>query len=453
MTKPLLSLLAIGVIASSALAQPDLITGDITTPTLYGTSGGVSAYSFGDIICNIGTVGAVINAVNNQHPVTTENMYRYRIVNGAGRFEQIGQGWCFHHFCALQQSLCASCSPFCGAGCCAGLGNGCSSTTSTSQMGASSNLGPRWQVNPSTGVFTFPPASPGAGTLAGRLQVAQADLDPALNTAGQYFVEHINVAPDEAGIADSNNASYRRVLVGALGGSGYALTPSGSTAQQATALAAWQSIDPGLVTVCTTAGGGRICVASAVTDIGSGWWHYEYAVYNLNADRSVGSFAVPMGPTIALSQIGFTDVDYHSAGNPYTNEFWLGVRAGGQLTWSCTPHATNPNANAIRWGTMYSFRFDANAPPVTANGTLTFFKPGTPTTVSIPGIRVPQVPPPPCPGDANGDGNVDSADLSVLLGQFGTSVTPGTGADYNSDGVVNSADLSVLLSNFGTTCI
>ncbi len=60
--------------------------------------------------------------------------------------------------------------------------------------------------------------------------------------------------------------------------------------------------------------------------------------------------------------------------------------------------------------------------------------------------------PPPCPGDANGDNQVNGADLSVLLGQFGTSVAPGTGADFNGDGLVNGADLSVLLGLFGTGC-
>ncbi len=57
-----------------------------------------------------------------------------------------------------------------------------------------------------------------------------------------------------------------------------------------------------------------------------------------------------------------------------------------------------------------------------------------------------------CPGDANGSGTINGADLSVLLSQFGTSVTPGTGADFNGDGLVNGADLSVLLSNFGGSC-
>ncbi len=61
-------------------------------------------------------------------------------------------------------------------------------------------------------------------------------------------------------------------------------------------------------------------------------------------------------------------------------------------------------------------------------------------------------PPTPCAGDANGDNQVNGADLSVLLGQFGQPVAPGSGADFNGDGEVNGADLSVLLGRFGTSC-
>lgn len=60
--------------------------------------------------------------------------------------------------------------------------------------------------------------------------------------------------------------------------------------------------------------------------------------------------------------------------------------------------------------------------------------------------------PPNCSGDSNGDHSVDGADLSVLLGQFGQSVSPGTGADANADGIVDGADLSVILARFGNVC-
>lgn len=54
--------------------------------------------------------------------------------------------------------------------------------------------------------------------------------------------------------------------------------------------------------------------------------------------------------------------------------------------------------------------------------------------------------------DINGDGWVNGADLSVMLTNFGASVTPGFDGDANHDGVVNAADLSVLLSQFNTAC-
>ncbi len=61
-------------------------------------------------------------------------------------------------------------------------------------------------------------------------------------------------------------------------------------------------------------------------------------------------------------------------------------------------------------------------------------------------------PAPNCPGDTNGDNQVNGADLSVLLGNFGSNVTPNTNGDLNGDGLVNGADLSVLLGNFGANC-
>ena len=49
------------------------------------------------------------------------------------------------------------------------------------------------------------------------------------------------------------------------------------------------------------------------------------------------------------------------------------------------------------------------------------------------------------PGDLDGNGVVNGADLAILLGAWGTA-GPG---DLNNDGVVNGADLAVLLGNWG----
>jgi hypothetical protein len=57
-----------------------------------------------------------------------------------------------------------------------------------------------------------------------------------------------------------------------------------------------------------------------------------------------------------------------------------------------------------------------------------------------------QSPPPACPADLNGDGNVDGLDLTTVLSQWG-----GAGsADFNGDGTVNGLDLTSLLSAWGT---
>ncbi len=53
--------------------------------------------------------------------------------------------------------------------------------------------------------------------------------------------------------------------------------------------------------------------------------------------------------------------------------------------------------------------------------------------------------------DFNGDGEINGADLSVLLSNFGDGY-PGIAGDANGDNMVNGADLSVLIGSFGQTC-
>jgi hypothetical protein len=54
----------------------------------------------------------------------------------------------------------------------------------------------------------------------------------------------------------------------------------------------------------------------------------------------------------------------------------------------------------------------------------------------------------PCtPGDVDGDGDVDTTDLLLLLAAWGD--CPGCPEDVNGDGVVNTADLLILLGNWG----
>lgn len=55
-----------------------------------------------------------------------------------------------------------------------------------------------------------------------------------------------------------------------------------------------------------------------------------------------------------------------------------------------------------------------------------------------------------CRADWSGDGVVNTIDLTLFLGRFGTQVAPFSIGDTNGDGLVNTADLVVVLSEFGS---
>ncbi len=62
---------------------------------------------------------------------------------------------------------------------------------------------------------------------------------------------------------------------------------------------------------------------------------------------------------------------------------------------------------------------------------------------------------PPCPADFNGNGTVDTPDLTFFLGRFGQSATPGSPAeraDFNGNGTVDTPDLTFFLGRFGNAC-
>jgi hypothetical protein len=60
---------------------------------------------------------------------------------------------------------------------------------------------------------------------------------------------------------------------------------------------------------------------------------------------------------------------------------------------------------------------------------------------------------PPCEADLNNDGLINTADLVIFLGQFGsTQPNRFDGADFNGDTSVNTADLTFFLGRFGRAC-
>ena len=85
-----------------------------------------------------------------------------------------------------------------------------------------------------------------------------------------------------------------------------------------------------------------------------------------------------------MTNVGFHDVDYHS-GEPFDGTDWASTvvqdSTGQRLLWSTEDYAQNTDANALRWGTLYNFRFDLDVPPALGELTLGLFRPGTPSSV------------------------------------------------------------------------
>jgi glucose/arabinose dehydrogenase len=394
-----------GLEAPTLVAGPDVIVGDLSGLAQFGTSSGTQVgLAVGTDSCNAGVVPLNWLALpNNDHPVIPQNLYRMSA--DTARFEQVGQSSVKHAFTALQQNICGfGCTPTGSTT----LGAGCSDpyTASLNSGGASNSLGSRAWINPFTGAYprgdsATPPNNHTGHTHTGpshRILVEMSDLNTTLNPGATYYAEAQYVTPHEyvwcvahPGECNmGNNASYRQYTV--TGTTSFSFSAVGSTVRTKAAIVAWTGAsvkefqpDPD--------NDGIGFIGYKVSNPSPGVWHYEYAIYNQNLDRAIQSFSVPLGAGTSLSNVGFhappqqpasaNDGTVGSAG--YSSAPWTPTQTSNSMTWTSETFAQNPNANAIRWGTLYNFRFDSDRPPQVTNATVGFFKTGAPIQFQVQG--------------------------------------------------------------------
>src|SRR5262249_21504754 len=200
----------------------------------------------------------------------------------------------------------------------------------------------------------------------------------------RFFAQYQYISPDDAASHNqNNNASSREMTVSGSGSAWNLGFDPGSVIQiEIPAIRLWKTLDSGVVetdinTPEDDGFPGLVIMAAKATDLGTGFWRYEYAVNNLNSDRSIGSFSVPCPAGATVQNIGFHDVTYRGGdgigGVNFDGSDWPGAFAAGAVSWT-VPAGPGTNANAIRWGTLYNFRFDVNRAPITGNVTLGEFK-------------------------------------------------------------------------------
>lgn len=443
----------------------------------YGISGDIAAFSSRTTACNVGSQVAdwMYNGNSggstNRHPLISQHLYRFSA--DQMRFEMIGMSWLKHSFCALSETTCGSCQ----STNCSTLGIGCADTYTASRNG-STNLGPRRDANPvgtlfngqGVGTHQHPFSGPtGSSTIRGRLQARVDDL-PTANPGADYFVVIQYVTHDEPLVNRYNNSTWVKVNMPGFPYTG-SMTNNGSWHMFESAIDAWKALDSD-VTIgwVDDIQRGRFILGHKVTNNLDGTWHYEYALHNYNSHLSASSFQIPIPPNVVVTNVEFHDVFYHSGDShpsfPSTTSFdgtdWTAEDsdAGGPrlLSWTGPTYDENLNGNALRWGTTFNFRYDANSPPQENQQiTISHYRgstdgPGLPDEFTM-RTSIPQsvaACSKSCPTDVDGDSNTGPFDLASMLACWGP-VVPGPCEclDVDSDGDLGPADLAGLLGSWG----
>jgi hypothetical protein len=391
---------------------PDVIVGDVSGLSQFESGGSQVGLALGTDSCNAGTVDLNWFALpNNDHPVIPQNLYRMSGGTSNDRtFEQIGQSSVKHAFTALTNNICGfGCNGVGGPH----LGSGCSDPYGAG-LNAGPNLGSKAWINPFTGFYPrgdsqTPPNNHSGHSHSGvahTIRTNVSDLNTTQNAGATYFAEAQYVTPHEYAWCQThatecnmfNNVSHRKYNVS--GTTSFSFSASGATVRMQPAIMEWPGAT--IVQVRPSTGDGVAFIAYKVTNPSAGVWHYEYAIYNQNLDRAVQSFILPLAPNVVLSNVGFHAPPQHpgftfdgTVGNTgLSSTPWTTDVFDAAVVWSSETFAQNPNANAVRWGSLYNIRFDANSAPVTTSATVGFLKTGTPVAVTVMGPSTNQGPPP-----------------------------------------------------------
>src|SRR6266478_2967353 len=396
------SLPALNVPLPGTVPGPDVIVGELLdfVQSQTGSVNGRVGLALGTDACNKGTVNVDWSALpSNDHPFIPQNVYRRSGgADNTERFEQIGQSWGKHAFAAASSNTCGfGCNGVGGDH----LGSGCSDAYGAGLNGSQGGIGSRAWVNPFTGSFPGSTANDHSGhshdVTSHRILVDVNDLNTSLNPGATYFAEAEYIVPHEGTWCQShpdqcnmyNNASYRPYTVTGIN-QPFSFTGAGPTVREHPAIMAWTGATVNQIQPAPGTDGIWF-MGYKVTNPATGVWHYEYALYNQNLDRAIQSFSVPVGPGVNISNIGFHAPLQHpgflhdgtqgDAG--YSSAPWTVTQVASSITWTSETFAQNQNANAIRFGTLYNFRFDADQPPNPTNAMVGYFKTGSPTFVGV----------------------------------------------------------------------
>jgi len=311
-------------------------------------------------------------------------MYRIR----DDRFEQIGQSWVKHGFFALSESECdTQCSEETDG---TQLAPGCTDTYPTELNADQGRLGPRFEIDPWNGVWTdtgLHPAGHAHDAIEHRLQVRDADLDPASNPNTEYFLEGYYVHYQDKDVM--NSAAWKPVKIGGGAAGGiwrFVITKANVRPNRGFAIDAWAGARKTVIAetvppIKFQSNDGRAILAAKVTDLGGGRWRYVYALLNVDMDRQVSSLEIPIPTGANVTEVLFHASTHHGepinapGGTAIDNAPWSATVSAASVKWTTT---TNP----LRWATVHTFSFVADRSPGDVMVTITPFRGTGPATLT-----------------------------------------------------------------------
>ena len=337
---------------------PDVIVAELEQVRIVTRDSGDLGLFVTTVSCNVGNTPINWFSLHSpdagrrsDHPVITQGFYR--LANS--RLEQIGQSGVKHGFTALQNGgLCPlPCVPNPDG---TRLGVGCSDPYVGGLIRDPQDIGLRSAINPSTGQFDpTTAATPGSSPFGRELRVHATDVTD--NTA-RYFVEGEYIAADDSRAGNSrNNVSYMEVHLPS-DPAGSDLPPIGPTRRGCPAVLAW---DGARFTATGWNADGHIIVAVKTTHVAGTTYLVDVGVYNLDSDNGVRGLTVATDNLkVAPAGIGFYSPP--SFGEAFSSDPWPSKVSQHQVSWQGPSYDRDHAANAIRWGQLFNFWFEANSP-------------------------------------------------------------------------------------------
>jgi hypothetical protein len=315
-------------------------------------------------MCNIGSVNIPWYApMQPNHP-----MFGFMVVRiHNDKIEQINEwSFCKHAFLSINvNGACGSCqNPGTGSL----MGVNCSDTYGAGNNASRTYLGPPEEIDPWLGEWDpvgsyfdigdpsqpgYPAPADGTRSLStsifdsvdNRVTVQEVDL----TTSGASYYYGLQLIHKGEAVTNRDDNLAHRGFNPVYGGSNWSFSNNGESQAYGSILDRW----PG-ATVDVGQNGtddGRIYVASKVTALGGGSYHYEYAVHNVDSSRAGAALRIPVDASASVTNLSFGDIDADGAND------WGMARVGNEVVFTATP------SNPLEWNTIYNFGFDADFPP------------------------------------------------------------------------------------------